>query len=139
MSRYLDNINYPPKWVLTKNLSAGIMRASTVVLIIVSPINLALNVFLVHHTPLRMLGCPVALSITYWLCFILLVLVTALSPTHKANGTWGGLQLQAVINRKGCISFLKLALPGILMIGTEWCVMPPLVWKRLSIAQQGSI
>ncbi|KAL4062494.1 MOP flippase [Scleroderma citrinum] len=98
----------------------GINRASTVVLIIISPINLALNIFFVHYTPLRMLGCPVALSITYWLCFISLVLVTLLSPAHKANATWGGLQLRAVVNLKNCVGFLKLALPGILMIGTEW-------------------
>ncbi|KAI6149691.1 MATE efflux family protein [Pisolithus tinctorius] len=98
----------------------GIMRASTIVLILVSPINLVLNIFFVHYTPLGMLGCPVALSITYWLCFILLILVTLLSPTHKANATWGGLQLQAAMNLKSCFGFLKLALPGILMVGTEW-------------------
>ncbi|KAI6001081.1 MATE efflux family protein [Pisolithus orientalis] len=98
----------------------GIMRASTIVLILVSPINLVLNIFFVHYTPLGMLGCPVALSITYWLCFILLILVTFLSPTHKANATWGRLQLQAVMNLKSCFGFLKLALPGILMVGTEW-------------------
>ena len=34
----------------------GIMRASTLVLIVVWPINLALNGVLVHHTPLGMLG-----------------------------------------------------------------------------------
>ncbi|KAF8834934.1 MATE efflux family protein [Paxillus ammoniavirescens] len=98
----------------------GIMRASTLVLIIVSPINLALNVVLVHFTNLRMLGCPVALSITYWLAFCLLIIVASLSPAHKANATWGGLQPRAVLNPKSCLGFLVLALPGIVMIGTEW-------------------
>ncbi|KAH7890925.1 MATE efflux family protein [Phlebopus sp. FC_14] len=98
----------------------GIMRASTTVLIIISPINLVLNLFLVHYTPLGMLGCPVALSITYWLAFVLLIVLTYLSPTHKANATWGGLELQSVLNLKSCLGFLKLALPGILMVGTEW-------------------
>jgi len=98
----------------------GIMRASTLVLIVVWPINLALNVVLVHHTPLGLLGCPVALAISYWLAFILLVVVTWLSPTHRANGTWGGFQPKAVFNVKSCRGFLGLALPGILMIGTEW-------------------
>ncbi|KAI9464659.1 MATE efflux family protein [Boletus coccyginus] len=98
----------------------GIMRASTLVLIVVWPINLALNVVLVHHTPLGMLGCPIALSITYWLAFILLAIVTWLSPTHKANGTWASLQPSAVFNYKSCRGFLGLALPGILMVGTEW-------------------
>ncbi|KIL64936.1 hypothetical protein M378DRAFT_192492 [Amanita muscaria Koide BX008] len=98
----------------------GIMRASTLVLVVVSPINLALNVYLVHYTPLRMLGCPVALSITYWLCFIFLAIATWLSPTHKRNATWGGFQPRIVLNLESCGSFLGLALPGILMIGTEW-------------------
>ena len=98
------------------------MRASTIVLIVVWPINLALNVVLVHYTPLGMLGCPVALSITYWLAFILLIIVTWQSPTHKANGTWGGLQPTAVFNAKSCRAFLGLALPGIFMVGTEWYV-----------------
>ncbi|KAF8448854.1 mate-domain-containing protein [Boletus edulis BED1] len=98
----------------------GIVRAATLVLIVVWPINLALNVALVHYTPLGMLGCPVALSITYWLAFFLLIIVTWLSPTHKANGTWGGLQPRAVLNTKSCRRFLGLALPGIFMVGTEW-------------------
>ncbi|KIJ65467.1 hypothetical protein HYDPIDRAFT_187260 [Hydnomerulius pinastri MD-312] len=98
----------------------GIMRASTLVLIIVSPINLALNIVLVHYTPLRMLGCPIALSITFWLAFVLLIIVTSFSSTHKANATWGGLQPRAVLNPKSCFEFLRLALPGIFMVGTEW-------------------
>ncbi|KAG1857342.1 MOP flippase [Suillus subalutaceus] len=84
----------------------GIMKAATWVLIMISPINIALNIFLVHYTSLGMLGCPVALSITYWL--------------HKQNATWGGFQPKAVFNIESCIGFLKLALPGILMVGTEW-------------------
>ena len=98
------------------------MRASTLVLIVVWPINLALNVALVHYTPLGMLGCPIALTITYWLAFVLLVIVTCLSPTHKANGTWGGFQPGAVLNAKSCRGFLGLAFPGIFMVGTEWYV-----------------
>ncbi|KAG9313160.1 MATE efflux family protein [Chiua virens] len=98
----------------------GIMRAATLVLIVVWPINLALNVVLVHYTQLGMLGCPVALSIIYWLAFFLLIIATWLSPAHRANETWGGLQLKAVLNVKSCRAFLTLALPGILMVGTEW-------------------
>lgn len=98
----------------------GIMKAATWVLIMVSPINIALNVFLVHYTPLGMLGCPVALSITYWSAFFLLIAVTSMSSVHKQNATWGGFQPKAVFNIESCIEFLKLALPGILMVGTEW-------------------
>ncbi|KAJ3551743.1 hypothetical protein NM688_g4529 [Phlebia brevispora] len=98
------------------------MRAASLVLIIVAPVNLLLNIFLVHFTPLGFLGSPLAISITYWLCFFLLALFTALSPTHKSNATWAGLQFGTVMDPRSCIEFLKLAIPGILMVGTEWCV-----------------
>ncbi|KZT00434.1 MATE efflux family protein [Laetiporus sulphureus 93-53] len=98
----------------------GIMRASTYVLLMVAPVNLALNVFFVHYTHFGLLGSPAAISITYWLCFLLLILVTYLSPTHHRNQTWTGLHFATVLDAESCIDFLKLAIPGILMVGTEW-------------------
>ncbi|KAI0662321.1 MATE efflux family protein [Cubamyces menziesii] len=98
----------------------GIMRASTYVLLMVAPVNVALNVFLVHYTPLGLLGSPLAISITFWLCFILLILFTYLSPTHRKNQTWTGFRPAVVFDLGSCFYFLKLAIPGILMVGTEW-------------------
>ncbi|EIN06499.1 MATE efflux family protein [Punctularia strigosozonata HHB-11173 SS5] len=98
----------------------GIMTLSTLVLVVVSPINAALTYILVHRTSLGLTGAPVALSITYWLMFLFLAVATWLSPSHKCNGTWRGLQLRAVLDRRSSVAFLKLALPGILMVGTEW-------------------
>jgi MATE family multidrug resistance protein len=91
----------------------GIMKAATWVLIMISPINIALNIFLVHYTSLGMLGCPVALSITYWCAFFLLIAMTWMSSVHKQNATWGGFQPKVVFNIESCVGFLKLALPGI--------------------------
>ena len=107
-------------WGYNLTWSLGIMGASTFILIVVSPINLALNVFMVHFTPLGLFGSPLAISISYWLCFTGLGVWTYLSPTHKSKGTWGGIQIRAVLNPMSCFQFLKLALPGILMVGTEW-------------------
>ncbi|THU97692.1 MATE efflux family protein [Dendrothele bispora CBS 962.96] len=98
----------------------GIMGASTIVLIIISPINLGLNIALVHYTSLGLLGSPVALSIVYWLAFLFLTIFTYFSPTHRRNGTWGGFRILDVFHLKSCMTFLRLALPGILMVGTEW-------------------
>ncbi|KAJ3505031.1 hypothetical protein NLJ89_g7630 [Agrocybe chaxingu] len=98
----------------------GIMGASTRVLVIVFPINLFLNVVLVHYTPLGLFGAPLAVSVTYWLCFISLGIFTYFSDAHKQNGTWGGFQIAAVLDFRSCFEFLKLALPGTLMVGTEW-------------------
>jgi len=96
------------------------MRASTYVLIIVAPINLALNVYLVHYTALGLLGCPAAISVTFWLCFLLLIIYTIYSPTHRRNQTWTSIHLSVICDPRRCIEFLKLAIPGILMVGTEW-------------------
>lgn len=112
--------------MITDKVLKGIMRLSTLVLIILSPVNLALNIFLVHHTKLGLLGSPLALSIIYWLAFILLVIFTALSPHHKKNKTWGGLRIREALEPRGVREFLGLALPGILMVGTEWYVACPL-------------
>ncbi|KAL7280218.1 hypothetical protein ACG7TL_006637 [Trametes sanguinea] len=98
----------------------GIMRASTYVLLAVTPVNFVLNVWLVHHTPLGLLGSPLAVATTYWLCFVLLIVFTCISPTHRKNDTWAGLQPAIVFDIRSCFSFLKLAIPGILMVGTEW-------------------
>ena len=98
------------------------MALSTIVLCIVSPVNVLLNIALIHYTPLRLWGSAVALSITYWLSFGLLALFTIYSPVHNRNKTWGGIHLRAVFEFQSCVRFLKLALPGILMVGTEWCV-----------------
>jgi MATE family multidrug resistance protein len=100
------------------------MRASTMVLVVVFPINVAVSIALIHHTPLGLLGSPLALSVTYWLSFGLLALYTTFSPTHRRNGTWGGIDIKAVLDLNSCVIFLKLALPGILMVGTEWYVLP---------------
>ncbi|KAF7431120.1 hypothetical protein PC9H_006840 [Pleurotus ostreatus] len=98
----------------------GIMGASTVVLVVSSPVNLILNIYLTHYTSLGLWGSATALSITYWFAFILLLLVTARSKIHKRNGTWGGIRPRLVLELRSCYTFLKLAIPGILMVGTEW-------------------
>ncbi|KAH8082014.1 MATE efflux family protein [Cristinia sonorae] len=98
----------------------GIMRASTIALVLVAPVNIALNIILIHYTPLGFLGSPVAVAITYWLCFFVLIILTYISPTFHRNKTWEGLQLRAVLDPRSCWEFIKLAVPGIFMVGTEW-------------------
>ncbi|KAJ7746753.1 MOP flippase [Mycena maculata] len=98
----------------------GIMGASTAILVVVFPINIALNILLIHYTPLGILGSPLALSLTYWICFGGLGLFIWFSSVHRQNATWGGFQPTAVFHARSCYLFLKLAIPGILMVGTEW-------------------
>lgn len=123
LKKYLQcqgNSTYQQCRFLNVQLNLGIMGASTMVLAIVSPVNIVLNVGLIHHTSFGLLGCPLALSITYWMCFILLGVWTYFSPTHRSNRTWGGFCPKAVFNFRSCYQFFTLAVPGILMVGTEW-------------------
>lgn len=115
----------------------GIMDASTYVLILISPINVALNIYFVHYTRFGITGSPIALSLTFWLAFLFLIMYTACSPTHTRNQTWGGIQLRAaLLDGRACVEFLKLALPGILMVGTEWAAFEIVA---LAAARLGSI
>ena len=113
------NARLQPKMSL-KQMPLRFGGASTVILLIVSPINFGLNIGLVHYTRLKILGAPIAVSLTFWLSFLLLAIYTYFSPTHKTNQTWRGVQLRTALNFKGCLAFLKLAIPGVLMVGTEW-------------------
>ena len=94
----------------------GIMRASTYVLIIVSPINLLTNYTLVHVEPFRLgfIGAPLATSISYWLMLILLLLYIYFIDGHKA---WGGWTRECL---RDWWPFLRLAVPGIFMVCSEW-------------------
>jgi len=74
----------------------------------------------VHYRQFGISGSPIALTLTYWLAFLFLIMYTAWSPTHTRNQTWGGLQLRATLDPRSCVTFLKLALPGILMVESEW-------------------
>lgn len=96
------------------------MSASTIVLLLVTPLNLGVNVGLIHYTRLGLFGSPVGLCITYWTAFAVLGLYTCLSPRHKANAVWSRVNLRIVFDWRGCFGFLKLAIPGVLMVGTEW-------------------
>ncbi|KAJ6624884.1 MOP flippase, partial [Mycena sp. CBHHK59/15] len=83
-------------------------------------LNIFLNIFLIHYTSLGIWGSPLALSITYWFSFLLLGVLTWYSSAHARNAAWGGFQPAAVFHARSCYLFLKLAIPGILMVGTEW-------------------
>ena len=98
----------------------GIVRVSTTVLIIVAPTNVTLNIGIrsLHS------AWPSWIA-TGTLLHILAVLPFSRRPHvyHKQNGTRDGLQSKAVFDPKGCHTFLKLATPGICMVGNERFVL----------------
>ncbi|KAL0080250.1 mate-domain-containing protein [Phycomyces blakesleeanus] len=92
----------------------GIMRASTYVLMVASPINLGLNYMMVYPLGLGFIGAPLATSLSYWIMLGLLLLYIRFVAGSEAWGGWSRESLE------GWWSFLKLAIPGILMVCTEW-------------------
>lgn len=122
----------------TRSRAPGIMDASTYVLILITPINIALNLYFVLCTDFGIYGSPIALSFTFSFAFFFLIIYTAYSPTHTRNQTWGGLQLRAALDARSCIAFLKLALPGILMVGTEWCVSFQKRFRQATVVTRSS-
>lgn len=92
----------------------NIMHAGSYVLLITSPLNLAMNYLLIYPLGMGLLGAPLATGFTYFLSFVLLLLYT-----WKIDGSqcWGGFSASAL---HGLWPMTKLAVNGILMIGTEW-------------------
>lgn len=90
----------------------GIMKASTYVLMIASPINFGLNYMLVHWEPISIgfIGAPLATAFSYWLMLALLI-----GYIWKFRGAeaWGGWSMDAF---KDWWPFIKLAVPGVLMV-----------------------
>ncbi|KAG0219052.1 hypothetical protein BGX31_011421, partial [Mortierella sp. GBA43] len=94
----------------------GIMHASTYVLLVASPVNMILNYVLVwnKYVGIGFMGAPIATSIAYWIMLILLVAYIRFADGHQG---WGGWTWEALT---GWHAFLKLAIPGVLMVCTEW-------------------
>ncbi|KAJ6022262.1 transporter [Penicillium herquei] len=101
--------------IMKKYLQAqGIMRAGTYVLMITSPLNALLCYTFCYTLDIGILGAPLAANISYWLSFILLVLYAKFIAGSEC---WGGWSREAF---KNLIPFTRLAILGILHIGTEW-------------------
>lgn len=90
------------------------MRAGTYVLIITSPLNAALVYLFCYTLDIGLLGAPIAVSISYWLSFILLVVYSTYVAGFEC---WGGWSRDAF---KNLWIFSRLALLGIVQVGTEW-------------------
>lgn len=90
------------------------MQAGTYVLLITSPLNAGLCYLFCYTLDMGLLGAPLAANISYWTSFILLVLY---SKFIAGSECWGGWSRAALSN---LWTFARLAILGILHIGTEW-------------------
>ncbi|KAF6839030.1 MATE efflux family protein [Colletotrichum plurivorum] len=92
-----------------------IYRPGTYVLFITSPMNAGLNYLFIHTFGLGLYGAPLATGISYWVSFLLLV---AYAVLVRGKECWGGLQPRRALKNLG--PFAKLAILGVIHVGTEW-------------------
>ncbi|CAK7236669.1 ethionine resistance protein [Sporothrix bragantina] len=105
---------------LKKYLQAqGINSAGTYVLLITAPLNAVLQYLLVYRAGLGLDGAPLATGIAYWLSFALLALYAASAP-HRGRAGWSGWALSRAVGGGGLASFTRLAVLGIVHVGSEW-------------------
>lgn len=95
-------------------LKTEIMRPGTYVLMLVSPLNAALNYLFCYTFQIGLLGAPLATSISYWLSFGLLLLYARFIAGSEC---WGGWSRSAFDNLG---TFSRLAFLGVIHVGTEW-------------------
>ncbi|KAK8085724.1 transporter C11D3.06 [Apiospora hydei] len=93
----------------------AIYHPGTYALMITSPLNAFLNWLLIYKLNMGLDGAPVATGISYWLSFLYLVLYTRFV---QGKSCWGGLDLRKAATNVS--PFAKLALLGVVHVGTEW-------------------
>ncbi|KAF8853098.1 MATE efflux family protein-like protein subfamily [Acephala macrosclerotiorum] len=91
-----------------------IMRPGTYVLLITSPLNVALNYLFVYTFKLHLIGAPLATGLSYWISFLLLVLYSRFIAGSRC---WGGWTRASLANIS---TFARLAVLGVIHVGTEW-------------------
>lgn len=77
--------------------------------------NAGLNYLFIYTLDLGLYGAPLATGISYWVSFLLLVAYTVFV---RGGECWGGLQLRRAL--QNVVPFAKLALMGVVHVGTEW-------------------
>lgn len=97
----------------------GLMSASTMVLLVVSPLNAFLNWLLVwgpDSVRLGFVGAPLASAISNWLMFFLGLAQCYIAP----RTAWGGLSPSSAMKKTNLWPCLQLGLYGFLAISSEW-------------------
>lgn len=97
----------------------GLMSASTMVLLVVSPLNAFLNWLLVwgpDSVRMGFVGAPLASAISNWLMFLLCIGQCWLAP----RAAWPGISFKSAIRSANFMPCLTLGSFGFLAISSEW-------------------
>ncbi|KAL3454349.1 mate-domain-containing protein [Aspergillus insuetus] len=92
----------------------GLMLPGIYSLLIAAPINAILNHLFCNIWQMGLIGAPFATSISYWICFFLLVLYSVFISGHQCWGRWS----HKMFENLGI--FTRLATLGVTHVGAEW-------------------
>ncbi|ODQ79529.1 hypothetical protein BABINDRAFT_171715 [Babjeviella inositovora NRRL Y-12698] len=109
----------------------GIFNASTYILCCVAPINVVLNYLLILSPTygLGFIGAPIAVSITYYLMALGLLLFVFLNRNNaelQPLKCWGGLDLRNAF--RNWLALFALGLPGVIMVVSEFLAFEALTF-----------
>ncbi|CCH41510.1 putative transporter [Wickerhamomyces ciferrii] len=109
-----------PAYILFENLkrylqAQGIFEAGTYVLLICAPLNVLMSYLLVwnKYIGVGFIGAPIAITINFWMMFIMLVGYTVFIDGDKC---WGGFSKKSLYHWK---DLMHLAIPGVIMLEVE--------------------
>jgi multidrug resistance protein, MATE family len=95
----------------------GIMQASFYITLLLTPLNVFLQYYLVSSTPLEAIGAPLAISITNILLPAGLILYTIYIDGYQC---WDKVDYKEAFDWQKIKVFLKLGIPGVIMLCAEW-------------------
>jgi MATE family multidrug resistance protein len=87
------------------------------VIIIITPINILLQITFIFWLGLGYRGAAIATAITYTSLPVLLLFYIYY---FTKNTAWGGFELKEALNPRLLVQFLRLGIPGVLQICSEW-------------------
>ncbi|KAI9230932.1 MAG: mate-domain-containing protein [Piptocephalis tieghemiana] len=115
----------------------GIMRASAYTLFCTAPIGVYLCYLLILHTPLGLLGAPMANVTNWWIMLLGLLIYLWVNP--KSRKHWNGLHPKEAFH--SWRPFIHLGIPGFLMMASEmWaleaCILSASYFGPIALASQ---
>jgi MATE family multidrug resistance protein len=93
------------------------MNGTLFVIMIATPVNILLQIAFIFWLGLGYRGAAIATAITYTSLPILLIIYIVYFSNSNA---WGGFDLKEALNIRLLAQFMRLGVPGVLQICSEW-------------------
>jgi MATE family multidrug resistance protein len=99
-------------------VSQGVASPTMYSTLIANIVSTSIGYFFVLHTPLKFYGMPIAMALANVLQLLVLVFWTISQKLHVP--TWRRITMPELLDWKENVEFVKLGIPGALMLCAEW-------------------